>query len=790
MYAFWEVVASNAVVATALAVGALLLGRIWKNAAAVHVLWVVVLLKLFTPPLVTAELPSALTFLPPAAGAGSQGKALDSPALHEAGQTAPAAVTNPRGAVAAGNQQHTPRDRPTETAGHKPWSLSTILAAIWACGACGSALISAVRIRRFADGLRDFEAAPPAIRTMVAQLSGRLGLRREPDVLMTSRALPPLVWSLGTSPRVILPSELFARLSGEAQGTILAHELAHIRRGDHLVRLLELAATTVFWWHPVVWLAGRQLRELEEQCCDGRVLELLPHQPRTYAVALVDTLEFLSGRTCPPVPLRTAIHPTLSLSRRIHMLTQRRTNRLGALSAALVAGLVTLPLAVAFAVGPEQAVKAAPEGQQPAGAQAAVLRGRVTDGSGAPLADVRVRVAIPAADMRFIVDGAHHKQLETRSDAKGDYRLELPGITGRTPISIDATKPGHRRYSGTSGAGGDKRRLEVEPGMATEAPLLTLDPTRHLSGIVVNEQGQPIPAVQIWANVVSPRATHGIEVIESSPDGMFELFNYPVEPLAIENEAAKGVLSFSHPDYIDLKFGDVGSLEPNRREVLRIVLETGHKVTGTVFDVAGKPVPNAMVKAVLEDGGNRKATLTDANGGFALRGLGGRPTKLGVRALDIKQMVDLPMAMDGDKNGLEVRLRTMSLPADLKKHAVLGLQLADVSPELKSAYDLYQDRGALILDAGKDSDRLQIGRLAEGYSFWMVGDTRIGSVREFVNQILAETAGEVADEYSVRVVYSFSTPGFEGTNTQYLRLTKDDLKQLRAVTDRLTTEPR
>ena len=33
------------------------------------------------------------------------------------------------------------------------------------------------------------------------------------------------------------------------------------------------------------------------------------------------------------------------------------------------------------------------------------------------------------------------------------------------------------------------------------------------------------------------------------------------------------------------------------REALRIVLETGYKVTGTVFDVAGKPVPNAMIKA-------------------------------------------------------------------------------------------------------------------------------------------------------------------------------------------------
>ena len=142
---------------------------------------------------------------------------------------------------------------------------------------------------------------------MVTQLSSRLDLRRVPDVLMSSRALPPLVWSIGLCPRVILPSELFARLSSEAQATILAHELVHIRRRDYLVRLLELAATTVFWWHPVVWWAGRQLRDLEEQCCDGRVLELLPNRPRTYAAALVDTLEFLSAHALAPVPLRTAI---------------------------------------------------------------------------------------------------------------------------------------------------------------------------------------------------------------------------------------------------------------------------------------------------------------------------------------------------------------------------------------------------------------------------------------------------------------------------------------------------
>ncbi len=185
----------------------------------------------------------------------------------------------------------------------------------------------------------------------------------------------------------------------------------------------------------------------------------------------------------------------------------------------------------------------------------------------------------------------------------------------------------------------------------------------------------------------------------------------------------------------------------------------------------------------------RKGTMTDANGKFTLRGLSEGLTTLSARALDIKQKLQLPMALNSDKNDLEVRLQPMSLPANLKKYAVLGMQLADASPELKSAYDLFFERGAVILDPGKDSDRLKIGQLAEGYSFWIVGNTRIGSVREFVDQILTETAGQNAEEYSVRVVYSFSTVDFVGNNTQYLRLTKDDLKQLQVVSDQLTPEP-
>ena len=74
-----------------------------------------------------------------------------------------------------------------------------------------------------------------------------------------------------------------------------------------------------------------------------------------------------------------------------------------------------------------------------------------------------------------------------------------------------------------------------------------------------------------------------------------------MKPVALESESSKGFVFFSHPDYIDHRIEDVYALAPKEREALRIVLETGHKVTGTVFDVAGKPVPNAMVKAVRKD---------------------------------------------------------------------------------------------------------------------------------------------------------------------------------------------
>jgi hypothetical protein len=97
-------------------------------------------------------------------------------------------------------------------------------------------------------------------------------------------------------------------------------------------------------------------------------------------------------------------------------------------------------------------------------------------------------------------------------------------------------------------------------------------------------------------------------------------------------------------------------------------------------------------------------------------------------------------------------------------------------------------RGALILDPGKDSDCLKGGQVAEGYTFWKVGLTRVGSVGEFVDHVLAETAGQNADEYSVRVVYNCSTVDGDLSVTNQLKFTKHDRKQLQVLSEQLAPD--
>ncbi|MHB1558583.1 MAG: carboxypeptidase-like regulatory domain-containing protein, partial [Isosphaeraceae bacterium] len=273
-------------------------------------------------------------------------------------------------------------------------------------------------------------------------------------------------------------------------------------------------------------------------------------------------------------------------------MVQSRAPRLNILSGSLVAALAFLPMVVAFAANPGPGGPIATADQPSDKGRAAILRGRVTDDAGAPLAGVRVRAAIPATDMRFVdfhrdlVDGPDvaHKLIETRTDASGAYRLEIPGITGPTKVSLDAMTPGYRRLVGTLMSGGDPNEFEVKPGVETEAPV-KLRPSLYFRGTVVDEQGKPISRASVSANL----ADGGIERTVTNPDGSFELFCYPEKRPGNVPGLGRGIVFFSHPDYIDSQIEDVYTLAPKDRKSLRVALSTGYKVTGTVLGRTGKP---------------------------------------------------------------------------------------------------------------------------------------------------------------------------------------------------------
>jgi beta-lactamase regulating signal transducer with metallopeptidase domain len=87
-------------------------------------------------------------------------------------------------------------------------------------------------------------------------------------------------------PVVLMPAASLTGLDWRALEALLAHELAHIRRHDYLVNLLQTTVDTLLFYHPAVWWVSRQIR-IERDCCDDLAAKICG-DPVAYARALVD----------------------------------------------------------------------------------------------------------------------------------------------------------------------------------------------------------------------------------------------------------------------------------------------------------------------------------------------------------------------------------------------------------------------------------------------------------------------------------------------------------------------
>lgn len=119
-----------------------------------------------------------------------------------------------------------------------------------------------------------------------ASLHRRLGLRGEALLLGSGASIAPLVigW---LRPVVLLPLAVASGFPPAEVELILAHELAHIRRLDPLVNLLQVALETLQFYHPAVHWISRDVRREREVCCDALALAASGAARRNYLAALL-----------------------------------------------------------------------------------------------------------------------------------------------------------------------------------------------------------------------------------------------------------------------------------------------------------------------------------------------------------------------------------------------------------------------------------------------------------------------------------------------------------------------
>jgi beta-lactamase regulating signal transducer with metallopeptidase domain len=131
-----------------------------------------------------------------------------------------------------------------------------------------------------------------------------------------------------------LPVGALTGLTTQQLKTIIAHELAHIRRHDYLINLLQAMIETLLFYHPAVWWVSRRIRQEREHCCDDLAVAMCG-DALTYARAL---LEMERLRSAGP-QLAVAANGGLLMDRIQRLVSgqPQQTNRFTGLGASIIA---------------------------------------------------------------------------------------------------------------------------------------------------------------------------------------------------------------------------------------------------------------------------------------------------------------------------------------------------------------------------------------------------------------------------------------------------------------------
>ena len=513
---------NNALVAALLAGLVLLISRFCRRPAVLHALWLLVLLKLITPPLIWLPLPWP-TSTPSgeelaANPVGSGGEDI----CYVRVSTAPQDMVDALEAhIQLLNEQLAHQEASFAvffaTSANRIWldRASWFAALVWLLGTACWFAVAFWRLWRFGTLLRHAVPANEELNATTRRLADRLGLRSHPTVSLVPGKLAPMLWMAGGPSRLILPAHLVQQLSAQQQETLIIHELAHWKRGDHRVRWLELLVRGLYWWHPLVWYACRELREAEEQCCDAWVVSALPGSERTYALALMETLDFLAGAQSTLPAVASGIGQVTDLKRRLTMIMRGTTPRsltwLGRISF-LTLSVVFLSLSPTWAQQ-EVEIKTVEEALKQALKTQGIFQG---DG-------IRIEVQTAKGDEKpKVVDEA--ARLKAELQRKRDELAALEAKLAQLKKAVQAKQEPAKKLGQTFEFKIDGLTI-VEDGKAA--------PKKPTQGIVLQFEGNALDGLFVGGGKAAPKKPR--EILLREVDGKWIVVNNPESPPATKS---------------------------------------------------------------------------------------------------------------------------------------------------------------------------------------------------------------------------------------------------------------
>jgi beta-lactamase regulating signal transducer with metallopeptidase domain len=530
--------------------------------------------------------------------------------------------------------------------------------------------------------------ASTAMIDMFDQCCRQMAVHKGIPLRLSALAASPSVCGL-FRPKVLIPEDLTSELDSQHVKSILLHELAHIKRSDLWVSLIQTLLQIVYIYNPLLWVANAVIRKTREQAVDEMVLVAMGAEAEQYPQTLLAVSKLTFGRPALSLRLIGVVESKKVLSSRIRHITSRpfpKSTKLGivGLTALVFIAALLLPMARAQRLSSANTGTDAEQTEQyDPKASHLTYNGKVVDADGKPVAGATAVAFEMAFDKDKIFRPRPLGKVVTKADGRFSFKRRRRKIKDSPRGAIAAFRPAF-----AVGWAGWERSIDWRSPITRNVTVVLGKPDK-LAGLLMDEDGKPVAGAGISA-ILYPRASSrdqqqtwlaGVEPVEwllakSDERGRFQFDNIPAETKVDLMVSARGKATvFTYEQ-------DKGPRFAAGQTDIKITTVPEARIEGTIIDKSTQTgIPKVKITARLEQPMNIFdifQCLSREDSSFSLGGLSsGRYLLTG----DIFPEIDI-----GAQSGQTNRIKTIECHAMLQGRVTRpnGEPIANVNVAMRS----------------------------------------------------------------------------------------------------------